>query len=188
MVKIMKKSFAHKKKSKRPHFRWIFSCPVPPRPRHWDWVFCFVLFYFVLFCFCTVSVVWNERAEQLIAWDVASIWSREFDAHFGHDIFATDSMWVICVFWCYSTPIKKWNMYNTRSMAQLKINTLVDINTTESEVHGPTLGQPMSCRPQMGPMWAPWILLSETCSFLCLLDGLWVGQCRRQQQVFMWLR
>ena len=30
----------------------------------------------------------------------------------------------------------------------------------DSKVHGPTWGPPGSCRPQMGPMLAPWTLLS----------------------------
>ena len=38
---------------------------------------------------------------------------------------------------------------------------------------GPTWGPPVSCRPQMGPMLAPWTLLSRTCFSSCVMQSLW---------------
>ena len=50
----------------------------------------------------------------------------------------------------------------------------------DSKVHGPTWGPPGSCRPQMGPMLAPWTLLSGR---LCWsgrsasLGWMWTALC-----------
>ena len=41
---------------------------------------------------------------------------------------------------------------------------------------GPTWGPPGSCRPQMGPMLAPWTLLSGTFQCLCMLG--FCSQCQ----------
>ena len=35
-----------------------------------------------------------------------------------------------------------------------------DHGNPDSKVHGAKMGPPVSCRPQMGPMMAPWTLLS----------------------------
>ena len=39
-------------------------------------------------------------------------------------------------------------------------------SSPESKVTWPTWGPPESCRPQVGPMWAPWTLLSGWCYWL----------------------
>ena len=51
------------------HFRRLVSCPLPPRPCHWNSLF------------VTVYVVRNERAGQLTAGDIWTLWvSAPYDA------------------------------------------------------------------------------------------------------------
>ena len=47
-----------------------------------------------------------------------------------------------------------------------------DLIGHDNKVHVPTWGPPGSCRPQMGPMLAPWTLLSGRICYLVLLLGL----------------
>ena len=45
-------------------------------------------------------------------------------------------------------------------MTNLRIHSMVLLVTQIAKFMGPTWGPPGSCRPQMGPMLAPWTLLS----------------------------
>ena len=48
------------------------------------------------------------------------------------------------------------------SLMKIRFGSWPDVvkHYPDSKVHGPTWGPPGSCRPQMGPMLAPWTLLS----------------------------
>ena len=50
-----------------------------------------------------------------------------------------------------------------------EITMSVDIVTQIAKLMGPTWGPPVSCRPQMGPMLAPWILLLGK-AWACMSD------------------
>ena len=72
----------------------------------------------------------------------------------------------------------KWNQWwlNHKMCA---INTLhitgefhAHFSTPDSKVHGANMGPPGPCRPQMGPMLAPWILQSGT-----LMCAKWAHLC-----------
>ena len=56
---------------------------------------------------------------------------------------------------------------------------------------GPTWGPPGSCRPQMGPMLAPWTLLSGTlhhqeCWLTSISQGLYSLSCRTSYRKISW--
>ena len=68
----------------------------------------------------------------------------------------------------FQTPF--WNGFYWMKMLQLrfkcqwrlflKVLFTVSQHYPDSKVHGAIMGPPGSCRPQVGPMLAPWILLS----------------------------
>ena len=52
-------------------------------------------------------------------------------------------------------------MINSKSLPIGEISMFIDLETSQiTNFIGPTWGPPGSCRPQMGPMLAPWTLLS----------------------------
>ena len=65
----------------------------------------------------------------------------------------------------YSYHIKlKWNdfvaNYDKHMMCRVKLRLKAPVISLSAKFMGPTWGPPGSCRPQMGPMLAPWTLLS----------------------------
>ena len=62
-----------------------------------------------------------------------------------------------CYYWC-ETEI--WKHSYLRNISQETVN--ITFTTQIARFMGPTWGPPGSCRPQMGPMSAPWTLLSGT--------------------------
>ena len=53
----------------------------------------------------------------------------------------------------------------------MQVQTFDTANNPDSKVHGANMGPPGSCRPQMGPMLAPWTLLTGKTFPLLLNKG-----------------
>ena len=78
--------------------------------------------------------------------------------HVGHMNFAIRGALIVSLM----LPWKKKHLTNTQVEGEVGSFTTQVMPLQIAELMGPTRGPPWSCRPQMGPMLAPWPLLSGT--------------------------
>ena len=64
----------------------------------------------------------------------------------------------------------------------------LQVTSQISKFMGPTWGPPGSCRPQMGPMLAPWILLSGIAFWQTQMHVTFVQRCRASRSMAKWWR
>ena len=82
------------------------------------------------------------------------------------------SSWFVCC--CVMYPIMVFVFHKQ-----------ADLNPHIARLMRPTWGPPGSCRPQVGPILAPWTLLSwSLCSYWCVSRNKWLSPMRRHQSSF----
>ena len=112
--------------------------------------------------------MWSLKCDTLCTRNIKfKYWFRQFVLFFSQMQCAFNSWYMRARYAIYSVSLTYdlWSAFASALICVISCHNVICclIATQIARSMGPTWGPPGSCRPQMGPMLAPWTLLSGNC-------------------------